>query len=31
MEVPDAIAVYHQIGAAFRKEYDVDYFSKHSL
>lgn len=31
MEVPDAIAVYPQIGAAFRKEYDIDYFSRHSV
>lgn len=31
MEVPDAIAVYPQIGAAFRKEYDIDYFSRHSM
>lgn len=31
MEVPDAIAVYPQIGAAFRKEYDIDYFGRHSL
>lgn len=31
LQVPDAIAVYPQIGAAFRKKYDIDYFSRHSL